>query len=100
MTTNQITIGTLSKEDQQYFNRVFPGYTSTGETLHETYIEKNGQPAGGCTYVVFRHTGNGRKYTPYGMCRDCGTHYIIARWSRYDRIEKGTLKITYDTEDI
>lgn len=99
MTTSKITIGTLNEADREYFERVNPGFTCTGETLAETYTEKNGMPGGGCTFVVFRHTGHGRKFTPYGMCRDCGSHYIIARWSRYDRIEKNTLKITYDTED-
>lgn len=38
-------------------------------------------------------------WTPYGFIRDCGEHYIIALYSRYDRISKDLQTVTEDTED-
>lgn len=38
-------------------------------------------------------------WTPYGTARDCGDYYIIARYDRYDRLDKRTLKITKDVDD-
>lgn len=40
-----------------------------------------------------------RTYTPYGTIRDCGDHYIRAKYSSYVRIDKGTMKVTEDVED-
>lgn len=88
----------MNEEERAYYENAFEGFTCTGETLEETYEEEEGRDAGGCTYVVYK--ANGRKWTPYGMCRDCGDHYIIAKWSSYVRIDKGTLKKTVDVEDM
>ena len=38
-------------------------------------------------------------WTPSGCARDCGDHYIVARYSQYDRIDKATLQITKDVAD-
>lgn len=93
-------IGKLEDWQREYFDRTNPGYTCTGETLEEHYEEELGRESGGQTLVVFKAISKGKKhFTPYGMCRDCGDHYIIARWSRYDRIDKKTLEITRDVED-
>lgn len=81
-------------EDKGFYEKYNPGYTVTGETLSETFIDKFGLETG-CVYVVMKGP-----FTRYCMCRDCGDHYIIARWCRYDRIDKNTLEITYDVEDI
>ena len=88
------TVGKLT-EDGEFFEKMNPGYKVTGETLEESYKEEFGRESGGTTYVVM----TGKNRTPYGMCRDCGDHYIIAKWDRYDRIDKGTLKRTVDVED-
>ena len=90
-------IGAIDAEDMDYFNGANPGYRCTGETLTEGYRETTGKDAGSTTYVVME--AKGKQWTPYGMCRDCGDHYIIAKWSRYDRIEKGTLNFTHDVDD-
>lgn len=91
----EFKIGKLEDTEREFFERVNPGYKCTGETLEERW--ENG---GGQTLVVFKTVGRGKKhFTPYGMCRDCGDHYIIARWSRYDRIDKATLEIERDVED-
>ena len=91
------TVGKLEANENEFFERVNPGYICTGETLEERYEETEGREAGATTYVVMK--SKGKRWTPYGMCRDCGDHYIIARWSRYDRIDKGTFKRTIDVED-
>ena len=82
--------GTIKRtaENKAYFER--NGLKMTGETL--TLGDTDG---GNTTYVVF--TG---KRTPYGYVRDCGDHYIKAQYSRYDRIDKNTLEITKDVDDI
>ena len=85
--------GILPTEEIGYFEEMNPGWKCTGETLEEEFTDSRGF-VHGCTYAVM--TG---KWTPYGMCRDCGSHYIIARWSRYDSIDKETLETTYDVED-
>lgn len=86
--------GKLEAGEEKFFEKVNPGFRCTGETLEERYEEAEGRDGGATTYVVM----SGR-WTPYGMCRDCGDHYIIAKYSRYDRIEKGTLKRTADVDD-
>lgn len=91
------TVGKLEANENEFFERVNPGYICTGETLEERYEETEGREAGATTYVVMK--SKGKRWTPYGMCRDCGDHYIIARWSRYDRIDKKTFKRTVDVED-
>ena len=88
------TIGALRSDDVTFYERLNKGWRCTGETITETWSGKNPYDRGSQTLVVF--TG---PYTRYGMCRDCGDHYIIARYSRYDRIDKGTFKVTVDVED-
>lgn len=89
--------GNLTETEVKYFERVNPGFKCTGEELEEQYEEEQGRESGGTTFVVMKATKS--NWTPYGMCRDCGDHYIIARWSRYDKIDKETLEITRDVED-
>ena len=79
--------------ERKYYEMINPGYFVTGATLHERYPDGSG-----ITYIVFRGDAD-HKRTRYLMCRDCGDHYIIARFSRYDRVEKDTLEITVDVED-
>lgn len=80
------------KNIKDYYNRQFPGYFITGDTLTETF------PDDSCiTHVIFKSYKNNP--TRYMMCRDRGDHFIIGRYSRFDRIDKDTLKITVDVED-
>lgn len=85
--------GTIEKttENKNFFNR--PGYEMTGETLIEEVTDIDGHTTG-TERVIFKGAWT-RSYT----VRDCGDHYIVARYSRYDRIDKDTLKITVDVED-
>lgn len=76
-------------ENKEYFEQHNPGMAVTGGTLREEFPDGSAT-----TYVIFR--GN---HTPSGCCRDCGRYYIIARYSRYDRIDKGTWNVTPDVED-
>lgn len=92
--TYTYTIEKLEDDENEFYERVNKGFTCTGETLTERYEETEGREAGSTTYVVMKG-----RFTPYGMCRDCGDHYIIARWSRYDRIDKDTFIRSVDVED-
>ena len=87
----EVTRNALTQEDRDWYNRANARakLTATGDTLKETFPDGSAQ-----TLVVFKG-----RWTPYGVCRDCGDHYIIARYSRYDRIDKATLEITPDVED-
>lgn len=65
-----------------------PQLVPTGEV-----IEERGEESA-ISRVVISGT-----WTPYGHMRDCGDHYIIARYSRYDRVSKDLQTITEDCED-
>ena len=85
----KITI-TKAEDDLSWFERANAGFTVTGEYLTEDW-------GTGCsqTLVVMRGPR-----TLFGMCRDCGDHYIIARFDRFDRINKDTLELVEDVEDF
>lgn len=87
----EVMRNTLTQEEQDWYNRANARIklTATGDTLKETFPDGSSQ-----TLVVFKG-----RWTPYGVCRDCGDHYIIARYSRYDCIDKSTLEITLDVDD-
>lgn len=72
------------------------GYHITGEIIAVDWRDDpNAVGCVYCEYVVFRGS-----WTRYDSIRDCGDHYIWARYSRYDRIDKETLEITRDVEDV
>ena len=77
----------LTEVNKRLFER--KGYHMTGETL------RLGNENESTEYVVFRGS-----WTRYGTVRDCGDHYIKAQYDRYDSIDKETLVITRDVEDM
>lgn len=83
----------LTKEDKAYFTKTLgeykPKLKPTGETIKEEY------DSGSVTRVIAKGS-----WTPYGVMRDCGDHYIIARHSRYDWISKDLKTVKKDVEDI
>ena len=52
------------------------------------------------TKPIFKVKPGFKKFTPYLCVRDCGNHYIIAGYSSYTRIEKETMEIIHDVEDV
>lgn len=97
MTTEQRSntveiIGTVSEEDKRWFGAQHPQHNVVG-FMRETYKD------GGITRVILKMKPGYKGWTPYGAARDCGDHYIIARYSQYDRVDKATLTITKDVED-
>lgn len=89
METKAMEKGTieLSEENKRWYDR--KGYHMTGETLRLGNENEN------TNYVVFRGS-----WTRYGTVRDCGDHYINAQYDRFDSIDKETLVITRDVEDM
>lgn len=80
-----------SEENKRFFDR--KGYHMTGKILKETVVDDNGLESV-TEWVVFKGS-----WTRYCSVRDCGDHFIIARYARWDRVDKDTLEITYDVED-
>lgn len=86
-------IRNANNEDIEFFQQHYPKHNATG-FLKETFndgrvIEK----------VILKMKPGYKGWTPSGTVRDCGDHYIIARYSSYDKLDKKTLEITRDVED-
>ena len=80
--------------NHSFYERCWNGFTVTGDLLHEIcYVDDVFYES--TTYVIFKGY-----YTPYGMCRDCGDHFIIACWDHYNKINKSDMTVEYDVEDI
>jgi len=72
-----------------WYRKSHPGFDVTGDLLVQI------TPSGEITsYVVFKGD-----WTPAFCCRDCGDHFIIARYSRYDCVWKSDLREERDVED-
>ena len=80
-----------SEENKRFYDR--RGYHMTGKLLCERIIDDNGTETE-TKWIVFKGS-----WTRYMSVRDCGDHFIIARYSRWDSVDKKTLEITYDVED-
>lgn len=78
-----IKIEKLSAEDYATFKGFYPNHEPVGFMT-----------GGGEHRVILKG-----HYTPYMTARDCGDHYILARFDRYDRIQKDTSLIIFDVED-
>ena len=90
---DRFTLGTIEKSESniKWYNR--KGYHMTGETITETIKDIDGSNSE-TTYLIFSGS-----WTRSGTVRDCGDHFIIARYSRYDRINKNDLSLIRDVED-
>lgn len=85
-------IKAVSDEDLRWFGAQFPQYDVVG-FMKETWED------GVVSRVIIKAKPGCKGWTPYGTARDCGDHYIIARYSRYDRVEKAGLQVTENVED-
>ena len=83
----------LNAEDQKWFDSNFSQYKPKLKTTGETITEQ--WETGGITRVIIKGS-----WTPYGCMRDCGDHYIVARYSRFDRVSKDLQTIAKDVNDI
>lgn len=79
----------FTEDDKRFYNS--KGYKLTGEVFYMG--NDSGSEITG--YVVFKGA-----WTRSGTVRDCGDHYIYAGYSQYYRIDKDTLEITADVEDM
>lgn len=86
----RITITKLQDGDKEYFQQFYSAHRVTEDLLQEW---------SGASEMDVDHIIVKGRWTPYGCARDCGDHYIVARYDRYDRIEKDTLEVTEDVED-
>ena len=80
----------LQDGNKEYFQQFYDDHEVTGELLQEW----SGSFGLYCDHIIVKGG-----WTPSGCARDCGDHYIVARYSRYDRIDKDTFKVTQDVKD-
>ena len=85
---NEMKVLAITDNDREFYQRFYKEHNVVG-LLQEENI----------TRIIVKMKQGYKGWTPYGCARDCGDHYIIARCSRYDRVEKKTLDITKDVED-
>lgn len=83
-----MTIRDLTAEEKEYFQKFYTKHTVIG------IMEENDN-----SRVIVKMKRGYKGFTPAGCARDCGNHYIIARYSRYDSVDKNTLEIAKDVED-
>lgn len=86
--TQRFTVVEL--EDREYYQQFYSKHKVTGDLLQEWR---------GASEMIGDHIVVKGRWTPSGCARDCGDHYILARYSRYDRIDKDTMSVTEDVED-
>lgn len=79
----------ISEEDRAYFQGFYTQHNVVG-LLEEGDHEYR---------VILKMKPGYKGWTPYGTARDCGDHLILARWSRYDSVDKKTMQIFTDVED-
>ena len=69
------------------------------QTLYKNHTPIGWMKEGVTTRLIVKMKPGRRGWTPYLCARDCGGHYIVARYDRYDKIDKRTFAITKDVED-
>lgn len=83
----------LNTETQAYFQAFYKQHNVIG------YLEYENPNMAVSGRVVLKMKPGYKGWTPYGTARDCGDHYILAQYDRYDRVDKKTMEITKDVED-
>lgn len=78
----------IDDTDKAYFQRFYKNHNIIG-LLEEDTI----------TRVIVKAKNRAGCWTPFGTARDCGKYYIIAKYSRYVKIDKETLQILDDDAD-
>jgi hypothetical protein len=83
-----MTIRNLTEEEKAYFQQFYKAHEVVG-----MMEEENGNR------IIVKMKRGYKGFTPYGVARDCGNHYIIANYSSYDSVDKKTLEVTKNTDD-
>lgn len=81
-------IKNITDEQKNYFQKFYTKHNVVG-LLEDEYR----------TIIIVKMKQGQKGWTPTGCARDCGDHYIIARYSSYDRLDKKTLQLTKNVED-
>ena len=86
-------INDVSEEDMRWFSAHYPHHNVVG------FMREAHSGGGSITRIILKTKPGHKGWTPYGAARDCGDHYIVARYSQYDLVDKKTLAITRDVDD-
>lgn len=79
----------INAEEKAYFQKSYKNHDIIG-LMEEENI----------TRIIVKAKNRAGCWTPTGTARDCGKYYIIAKYSRYIKIDKKTLQIIdNDAED-
>ena len=87
---NMATILPIAEQERAMFQALYKYHTPIG------WLREEG---GKVSHLLVKMKPGCKGWTPYGTARDCGDHYIIARYDRYDKIDKHTHTMTKDVED-
>lgn len=83
-----MTIRNLTEEEKAYFQRFYKAHEVIGMMEGENESR-----------IIVKMKRGHKGFTPYGVARDCGNHYIIANYNSYDSVDKKTLEVAKDVED-
>lgn len=83
----------IDNSDKEYLQRSFPQHSIVG-ILKEDFNDGRSVEK-----VILKMKRGYKGWTPSGTVRDCGSHYIISRYSSYDSIYKKTFSVTHNVED-
>lgn len=83
-----ITILPITEEENAAYQPFYRHHSPIGWMREET-----------TTRLIVKMKPRHKGWTPSGCARDCGDHYIVARFASYDCVDKRTLAITEDVED-
>lgn len=81
-------IRNLTAKEKEYFQKFYNKHTVIG-IMEENDFNR----------IIVKMKRGYKGFTPSGCVRDCGNHYIIARYSSYDSVDKKTMDVTKDVED-
>ena len=84
----EVKVLAITDNDRAYYQRFYTKHNVVGLLQEENE-----------TRIIVKMKQGYKGWTPTGCARDCGDHYIVARYSRYDSVDKKTLNITKDVED-
>ena len=73
----------LTEKERNFFQKMNPGFSVTGDVLYISYGDGNR-----VGYVIFKGL-----YTKSNMCRECSKYYEVALQYGYVRINKKTLEV-------
>jgi len=90
MALAMVTILPIADQELAMFQALYKYHTPIG------WLREDGAKV---SRLIVKMKPGYKGWTPSYCARDCGDHYIIARYDCYDKIDKRTHAMTKDVED-